>query len=536
MKTASLIVLLCLVSCSVAAAKTGQAAKPNIIVIYTDDHGYADLSCQGVFPDVRTPHIDALAKAGVRMTSGYSTAPQCVPSRGGLLSGQYQNKFGLESNTEHDNPVVMAEFGETRSIAERLKDVGYVTGMAGKWHLGPDDRITDHGFDRVFFKHNNAAGFWNMDLDGHDLIGVPQYGSGYHLDLVAQFAGAFIERYHDQPFFFYVAFRAPHVPLDAPPKYLQRFPGKMPERRRQALAMISAVDDGVGRIMETLRMHHLEENTLIFLIGDNGAPLKIHKLDAPGGGAGWDGSLNDPMNGEKGMLTEGGIRVPFVVSWKGTIPGGQVYANPVIALDVAATANVIAGLDPDPALDGVNLKPYLTGQTTSAPHESLYWRWLSQAAIRQGQWKYLRGSDREYLFNLDNDVEEQHNLLGVHPEIANQLRDQLSKWAETLSPPGIGAVNSPGMSRAADQYFDWYLDGKRDTKPTEPEPKSVTGTQPNERLTSAELFKRRDTNDDQQVTLEEFLAGRTGTTVNALTKRFKSLDRDGDGIWQATEL
>jgi len=434
--------------------------KPNIIVIFTDDQGYSDLSCQGVFDDVKTPNIDALATGGVRMTDGYVTAPQCVPSRAGLLSGQYQNKLGVEQNRDK-----LDGFNKALTIAERLKKAGYATGMAGKWHLGPKEEIADHGFDKFFSKSVNGSGYWNMNLQGEDLAPSIQKDSEYHIDMISKFACAFIKRFKDQPFFFYLACRAPHVPLDPTPKYLERFPGKMPERRRKALAMISAVDDGVGRVMDTLRAHGLEDNTLIFFISDNGAPLKIHKRDAPGGGPGWDGSLNDPMNGEKGMLTEGGIRTPFVVYWKGVIPGGKTYSNPVISLDVAATANALARLPDDPVLDGVNLIPYLTGKNKSVPHEKLYWRWSGQAAIRKGNWKYLMGGDREYLFDLAADKEEKNNLLQENQELARQLRSDLETWSQSLQPPGLPRKNTA----VADRYFDWYLDGKRGpaTKRTE---------------------------------------------------------------------
>jgi len=340
-------------------------AKPNIIVIFTDDHGYADLSCQGIFDDVKTPHIDSLARNGVRMTSGYVTAPQCVPSRGGLMTGRYQNRFGLESNSDD-----LAGFNAELTIAERLKKAGYATGMIGKWHLGPGNQITRHGFDDVFFRNGSQGGWVNYDLQGNDVEGGPDKSGLYHINACSGAAKAFIKRHHAEPFFLYVAYRAPHVPLDATEKYLRRFPGPMPERRRRALAMISAVDDGVGGILESLREHRIEEKTLIFFIGDNGAPLKIHKLDAPGIGPGWDGSLNDPLNGEKGTVIDGGTRVPL----KGTIPAGQVYDQPVISLDVAATAVELAGLGKDAKLDGVNIVPYLTGEKSGAPHEALFRR------------------------------------------------------------------------------------------------------------------------------------------------------------------
>jgi uncharacterized sulfatase len=362
----------------------------------------------------------------------------------------------------------------------------------------------------------------NFDLEGRDVPLGPEDTGLYHIDACASAACAFIERFQQQPFFFYLAWRAPHVPLDAPKEYLDRFPGKMPERRRRALAMLSAVDDGTGRIVQTLRKHELEENTLIFFISDNGAPLKIHKADAPGIGPGWDGSLNDPLNGEKGMLTEGGIRVPFVVYWKGTIPGGQTCSHPVISLDVAATATALAGLQSDSALDGVNLIPYLTGESTDAPHDVLYWRWNGQAAIRRGKWKYLTMTGREYLFDLSEDAEEQHNLLDQNSQLAQAMRDQLESWSQTLKPPGIPDKGG----QAASTFFDWYLDGVR-TETPRPAAK---------RLSNRELFRRRDADGDGKVTLTEFLNGRTGTVTAALKQRFARFDRNGDGVWDASEV
>lgn len=517
------------------SAVTVEAAqrKPNVIVIYTDDHGYSDLSCQGVFDDMKTPNIDALASGGVRMTDGYCTAPQCVPSRGGLISGQYQTKFGLESNPQFQDAEIMKRFDKLETIPERLKRAGYVTGMAGKWHLGPSraDVIATHGFDKAFHKNSNGAGHWNMNLAGDDVEPQEQRGGSYHIDMISDFACTFIDRFHDKPFFFYLACRAPHVPLDAPKQYLDRFPGEMPERRRQALAMLSAVDDGVGRIMASLRKHELEEDTLIFVISDNGAPLKIHKLDAPGGGPGWDGSLNDPMNGEKGMLTEGGIRVPFVVHWKGTIPGGQVYSHPVITLDVGATAVALAGLPEDPMLDGVNLIPFLTGKNNAAPHDVLYWRWLGQSAIRKGRWKYVRADEREYLFDLEKDFEETNNLLRESPEIAASLHGDLKNWASTQSPPGIWAQRSAGMSRQAAIYFDWYIEGKREAEPPAVET-SDRKANPSRKRTSV---ARRDVNKDGKVSWQEFIDDREDN-ASILKENFRKRDENNNGTLEGEEI
>lgn len=444
------IILFALIAfpCFAIAAPT----KPNVILIYTDDHGWPDIGTAGIYDDLKTPHIDALAASGVRATSGYSSAPQCVPSRAGLLVGKSQNRFGVESNGES-----LEGFDAELTIADRLKAAGYATGQIGKWHLGQNPNITDHGFDDVYSKNANRPCHANYTLEGKT-IQMQQVDDGlYHLDACSKAATTFIQRHEDEPFFLYLAYRAPHVPLDAPKKYLDRFPGKMPERRRQALAMISAMDDGVGEIVASLKQRGLLEKTLIFYIGDNGAPLKIHKTDAPGGGPGWDGSLNEPMNGEKGMLAEGGIRVPFLVSWPGSIPAGQVYDHPLSTLDVAATAVELAGLPEDDSLDGVNLFPYLSGKNQSAPDRALKWRWIAQAAIREGKWKLLKGGERSYLFDLESDPGEKTNLLGKHQNIAEQLGQKLQSWSDELKPPGL---SSGSMSPTWEAYFDYYLDGK----------------------------------------------------------------------------
>jgi len=451
MKSIAVLTLFALICCDVVLAQV----SPNIIVFYSDDHGHADLGAYGAVKDIKTPHLDALARSGVIATNGYSTAPQCVPSRGGLMTGKFQGRFNLDNNGS-----TLDGFNRETTIATRLQKAGYVTAQFGKWHLGPTAEITRHGFKHVFSQNAQRPFSANIALDGKDMPMKDLPPTLYHIDGCSQAAASVIERYKDQPFFLYVAYRAPHTPLDAPKKYSDRFPGEMPERRRQALAMISAMDNGVGLITETLKKHDLTKRTLIFFIGDNGAPLKIHKMDLPlnGDAGGWDGSLNTPLNGEKGMLSEGGMSTPFVVAWPGTIPSGQTYDHPVTALDVAATAAALAKVQINQGdLDGVNLIPHLNGETKSPPHDSLYWRWTAQSTIRESNWKLLRGGDREYLYDLSTDREEKNNLAAKHPDIANRLRGKLKTWADSLNPPGLAL--SP-MAPTWNTYFDHYLEGK----------------------------------------------------------------------------
>jgi len=456
----SLLLLLCVLGALCGEIRAADP-RPNVILIYTDDHGYSDLGIHGLQSDLKTPHLDALARSGVVAKNGYSTAPQCVPSRGGLLTGRFQGRFNLDNNGS-----ALDGFNQQTTLAERLGEAGYATAQFGKWHLGPTTEIPAHGFQHVFSQNAQRPFSANLTLDGKDRPMGDLPPEEYHIDACSKSAAAIIARYHDRPFFLYVALRAPHTPLDAPQSYKDRFPGEMPERRRAALGMLAAIDDGVGLITETLKQHGLTEKTLIFFIGDNGAPLKIHKIDSPleGDAGGWDGSLNDPLNGEKGMLAEGGMHVPFLIAWPGTIPGGQVYEHPVSALDVAATAVEATKVEVKSGeLDGSNLLPHLKGEVKEAPHEALFWRWMAQSAVRQGNWKLLRGGDREYLYDLATDPGEKHNLASDHPDKATQLREKLTAWSAELDPPGLAL--GP-MAPNWNVYFDHYLEGKTAATPT----------------------------------------------------------------------
>jgi arylsulfatase A-like enzyme len=454
------------------------AEKPNIIVIFTDDHGYADLSCMGIEKDVKTPHIDHMAAEGVRFTDGYVTAPQCCPSRAGLLTGRDQNRFGHLSNGF--GPLPLTEI----TIADRLGKAGYTTGMVGKWHLEPNHNDTgfikthniddpwkippalalkyhphSRGFHESFFGSLNRYSA-TYDLDGNRFAQPKSINTkGDRIDRQSDAAMKFIDLHHDKPFFLYLAYFAPHVPLASSKKYLDRFPGEMPERRRYALAMLSAVDEGVGRVMKKLQEYKIDQNTLIFFIGDNGAPLKLTMADDPIqlDGAYWNGSKNTPLNGEKGMLAEGGIRVPYLMRWNGKIPAGQIIRTPVTSLDVAATSAAAAGIERPENFDGLNLLPMLATGSPLADR-ALTWRFWRQSAIRKGNWKLLKFSDRaSYLFDLSNDPGEKTNLLDRNPDIAKQLETQLADWNSKLvgSDPG-----SPQEYAFYHRYFNLQMPDK----------------------------------------------------------------------------
>lgn len=448
--------------------------KPNILVIYTDDHGWADLGVQQAVADIKTPHIDALARSGAMARSGYSTAPQCVPSRAGLMTGKYQERFGVESNPLGPLPL------DVPTLAERLAPAGYCCGHVGKWHLSPNREsrrwLAAGGHSNIqavdpeslmkyqphrrgfheYFSGERARYYANYTLDGQSLPEPTSLLDGrYRIDVQTDGALAFIRRNKEKPFFLYLAYYGPHVPLETPENYLQRFPGPMPERRRHALGCLSAIDDGVGKVVAELRELELENHTLVFFISDNGAPLH-HKIDSPPNTepGGWDGSLNDPWLGEKGMLAEGGIRVPFIVNWPGHIPPGTIR-EPLSTLDVGATACSLAGIRDGTGLDGMNLLPVLTGNGSAFQERALFWRWGTQAAVRKGRWKMIRlGTGREMLFDLESDQHEKRDLATTQAEKCRELRTLLANWAEGLSPKGLpNATPSAGEQKWYAEHF-----------------------------------------------------------------------------------
>lgn len=442
---------------SQTAGDAPRSKKPNILLIYSDDHGWADLGAQSADKDVRTPNLDRLARDGVRFTRGYVSAPQCVPSRAGVITGRYQQRFGVEDNNH--GPLPLAE----RTIAELLHPVGYLSGWVGKSHLDlkaekgtekaarvlPEHLPHRQGFEE-YFRGEVKQFHASHDLQGRPFADAPRVVTDNRFRVVVQTEAAlsFLERRareNDRPWFLYLAWYAPHVPLESPEPWFSQTPETLPLKRRQALAMIAAMDDGLGRIRAKLKAMNVERDTLIFFIGDNGAPL----------GEAWDGSLNSPLVGQKGMLAEGGIRTPFIAAWPATWPAGIIYDHPVINLDVAATAIAAAGLPPDPRLDGVDLAPFVTGRQTMAPHERLFWRWGSQSAVLEMPFKLVKLGDRPaMLFDVTRPDGEnvERNLASRRPEIVKRLERHLRQWAGELEPPGLSEDRS-AFSRRHEQLF-----------------------------------------------------------------------------------
>jgi arylsulfatase A-like enzyme len=413
-------------ACSPALA---APARPNIVFIAADDLGYAELGVQGC-RDIPTPNIDSIAANGVRFTDGYVSCPVCSPTRAGWITGRYQQRFGHEFNpgpAQQADPNFGLPLNEV-TLANQLKAAGYATGIVGKWHLGyrPEFHPQKRGFDEFFGFLGGAHPY--LPTPGADPIlrgTQPVEEREYLTEAFAREALDFIERHRNQPFFLYLSFNAVHAPLQATEKYLARFSQIQDQRRRTFAAMLSAMDDAVGRVLQRLREYKLEDNTLVVFISDNGGPTNNTS------------SRNDPLRGYKGQVLEGGIRVPFLMQWKARLPKGLVYREPVISLDIFPTVVAAAGASlPANPLDGVNLLPYLTGQSKGAPHHALYWRFGAQAAIRKGPWKMVRLADGQpQLYNLAEDIGESRDLASAQPAKLKELLEDWEAWNRQLSPP-----------------------------------------------------------------------------------------------------
>jgi arylsulfatase B len=417
-----------------------EGRPPNVLLLVADDQGYAEMSCQG--GDVPTPHLDRLAASGIRFRAGYVTAPFCSPSRAGLLTGRYQQRFGHEMNPverTNDRPEVGLPVGE-KTLADPLRAAGYVTGMVGKWHLGnhPPYHPLRRGFDEFFGFLREGHHYYPKPEEGvtryrprepdYDrlnpiLRGEAEVGESEYLTRAfAREAVGFIDRHRRRPFFLYVPFNAPHSPMQAAVRDYDRFGAIADPHRRVWAAMMAALDDAVGAILERIRHHGLERDTLVVFLSDNGGPTK--ELT----------SRNDPWSGGKGSLLEGGIRVPFLLSWPGRIAPGQVEDRPVSALDVVPTALAAAGAPRPPGLDGVDLLPYLRG---GEPRGPLFWRMGGAAAVRMGRWKLvrLRAGEPFRLFDLESDPKETADRSGEEGGRVRELAGLLAGWEAGLVPP-----------------------------------------------------------------------------------------------------
>ncbi len=449
---------LLLVACSLLGATT----KPNLVVIMTDDLGYADVGFNGC-KDIPTPNIDRIADQGVVFTNGYVAYPVCGPSRAGFMTGRYQQRFGFERNPQYrtDDSNMGLPLSED-TIASVLKRVGYTSGIVGKWHLGAHPKLhpLSRGFD-FFHGHlggghqyfpealtikdsykakNEPDSYRTWILRNHE----PVQPAKYLTDDFSDTAVEFIELNQEDPFFLFLSYNAPHTPLQATENYLDRFDHIEDKKRKTYAAMVSAVDDGVGRVLDKLKELEIADDTLVFFLSDNGGPTTKNA------------SRNTPLRGGKSDVWEGGHRVPFALMWKEHLSSGESYNNPVSSLDILAT---IAGLADAPIakerpLDGVNLIPYLKKEAKGIPHETLYLRKWDQKrySIRKGKYKYViaGGNSKPQLFNLEKDIAEENNILFSNKELATDMEKLLRRWeSELMEPQFFGLIHTDAWQKKA---------------------------------------------------------------------------------------
>jgi arylsulfatase A-like enzyme len=430
---------------------------PNVLLILTDDHGYADLPAHGM-QDIALPHLDQLTASGVRFTAGYVTGVMCSPSRAGLISGRYQQRFGHENNSCQE--ALFLSGGKT--LAEHLKPAGYRTAMFGKWHLGErklEHRPKQRGFEESYEYRDYAA-----DAKAGKLCfpGANASPNACNAQVFATKAADFITRHKDQPWFIYLPLHEPHVDVSPTPASAAKAAHISDPLRRGCAAVLADVDEAVGILQQRLHDLSLEENTLIIFHGDNGAPINMDNYPPKGSGfenhrdKAVNGSRNEPLKGRKGLVWEGGIRVPYLMQWKGVLPAGKVYEQPVISLDTTATVLFAAKAKPVDGikLDGVNLIPYLRGKKPEAPHERLFWRDADRHlwAIRQGRWKLVQDGNWKadasdvnppQLYDLEVDPGETRDLSAEQPALVAELKAAWTAWDTEMKSPLFDILKNP---------------------------------------------------------------------------------------------
>lgn len=418
------------------------AAKPNVIVIIADDLGYNDVGFQGS-KEIPTPNLDKLAAQSLRCTNGYVSHPFCSPTRAGIMTGRYQHRFGHENNPAWlpESTTAGLSLNET-TFPSLMQKAGYTTGAVGKWHLGahPQFHPNKRGFDEYFGALGGGHQYFPGDKGGVEYT-IPLNRNGLDAPqtkyLAEQFgdeAASFVERHAgDKPWMLYLAFNAPHTPLQAPKEWLEKLAHIADEKRRTYAAMVCALDAAVGGVLSKLDATKQRENTLVYFVSDNGGPNLAGK-------SGTNFTDNSPLRGAKGQVYEGGMRVPFLVSWPAKIKPGT-YDQPVIALDFLPTALAAAGAaDLTPKnLDGVNLLPFLSGEKSGAPHELLFWRMNGPGgnnAVRRGSMKLVRnGKTEPELYDLAADVGESKNLAAEKPKVVKELVAAIAEWEKgTIAP------------------------------------------------------------------------------------------------------
>jgi arylsulfatase A-like enzyme len=437
------------------AVLAGAGEKPNIILILADDMGYGDAGCYGGSNLVPTPNIDRLAEEGIRFTDGYVTAPVCGPCRYGLLTGSYQQRFGVQWNWDayakipglEETPEHNRIPAGQKIMNEPLRDAGYVTGMIGKWNLPCYPKTT---FDETLSVMHFGGDYWPNEkgrYNGVDepvakgdmkriLWGPERAADEYLTDRLGRQAVEFIDRHAERPFFLFLAFNAPHSPMQAKRSHQAAVAHLPSEALRFYGAMMLSMDENVGRVLDVLDKRGLAENTIVAFLSDNG-PSYAYTVDWP---AGWPKELlgsAGPLNGHKAQFLEGGIRIPFILRWPAGIPGGAVYREPVSALDLYPTFCAATGVQVPAGthLDGVDLLPYLKSETGGVPHETLFWLSHAGGAVRNGKWKLYVYKESLKLFDLQSDIGETSDLAQKHPDITARLVDEYKRFFAQMPPP-----------------------------------------------------------------------------------------------------